>query len=90
MTINAGHGIDGVPDRGYQLYIVSIAMVIVAGLFVIGRFAVRISKSGLGWDDYTIGAALVGPLIPFIGVNLVSPGDKSANTMNGYLQSGCR
>ena len=36
-------------------------MVIVAGLFVISRLAARLSKGAenLGWDDYTIFAALV-------------------------------
>jgi hypothetical protein len=59
MAINDGKGINGVPDRGYSLYVVSVVMVIVAGLFVIGRIAVRLAKNKLDWDDRTIVAALV-------------------------------
>ena len=59
MAVNDGSSTNGVPDRGIELYVVSIVMVIVAGLFVIGRLVARLTKNKLGWDDYTIIAALV-------------------------------
>ena len=45
-------------DRGHGLYVT--ALVLVAGLFVLGRMAARWSKRQFGMDDYTIVAALVG------------------------------
>lgn len=59
MAVNDGSGTDELPDQGFSLYIVSIVMVIVAGLFIIARLAARLTKNELGWDDYTIFAALV-------------------------------
>jgi len=51
------------PQRGTELYILSVAMVVVAGLFVAARISVRLSKlttsQGLGNDDYCVIAALV-------------------------------
>ena len=50
-------------QRGTELYILSVAMVVVAGLFVAARISVRVSKvttsQGLGNDDYCVIAALV-------------------------------
>ena len=66
MAINDGSGTAELPDQGFPLYVVSIVMVIVAGLFVIARLAARLTKNDLGWDDYTIIAALV-------RINLLSP-----------------
>ena len=59
MAINDGQGTTRVPDRGFTLWIVSVVMVIVAGLFVIVRLASRLSMNKFGYDDYTIIAALV-------------------------------
>lgn len=59
MAINDGQGSAGVPDRGWQLWITSVVMVIVAGFFVAGRLAARVSRNKLGWDDYSIIGALV-------------------------------
>jgi hypothetical protein len=51
------------PQRGTTLYIISVAMVVVAGLFVAARISVRLSKlttsQGLGQDDYCVIASLV-------------------------------
>jgi hypothetical protein len=51
------------PQRGTELYILSVVMVVVAGLFVAARISVRLSKlttsQGLGNDDYCVLAALV-------------------------------
>jgi hypothetical protein len=49
----------GHPNSGRPLYEVSIAMTIVAGLFVVARVVARWSKTGLKVDDWTIIAALV-------------------------------
>jgi hypothetical protein len=50
-------------QRGTTLYIISVVMVVVAGLFVAARISVRLSKlttsQGLGRDDYCVIAALV-------------------------------
>ncbi len=59
MAINDGKGNAAVPDRGFSLWLVSVVMVIVAGLFVISRLAARLTKNKFGYDDYTIVAALV-------------------------------
>jgi hypothetical protein len=51
------------PQRGTELYILSVVMVVVAGLFVAARISVRLSKfttsQGLGHDDYCVIASLV-------------------------------
>jgi hypothetical protein len=50
-------------QRGTELYILSVVMVIIAGLFVAARISARLSKSttsqGLGQDDYCVIASLV-------------------------------
>jgi uncharacterized membrane protein YgdD (TMEM256/DUF423 family) len=50
-------------QRGTTLYVISVVMVVVAGLFVVARISVRLSKmttsQGLGQDDYCVVAALV-------------------------------
>jgi hypothetical protein len=50
-------------QRGTKLYILSIVLVIVAGVFVAARISARLSKSttiqGLGQDDYCVIASLV-------------------------------
>lgn len=53
-------GDQGEANRGHGLYITALVMVLVAGLFVLGRVAARWSKRQFGMDDYTIIAALVG------------------------------
>jgi sensor histidine kinase regulating citrate/malate metabolism len=52
--VNVGKGTDMVPDRGWSLYIVSVVMVIVSGLFVMVRLAIRLSRRMMGMDDYMI------------------------------------
>lgn len=59
MGLNIGLGDADTPNRGYELYIASLAMVLVAGLFVLGRLAARWTKRQFGMDDYTIVLALV-------------------------------
>lgn len=55
-----GYPKNGVGDQGWQLYITSVVMVILSGLFVMARCVTRIWVLGkLGWDDYTIIVALV-------------------------------
>ncbi len=59
MALNVGQGDGNTPDRGYELYIAAVVMVIVAGFFVIGRLAARWTKMKFGMDDYTIALSLV-------------------------------
>jgi len=47
------------PDNGHQLYIVSLVMVLIAGLCVVGRLAARFARRAFGMDDYTIVVSLV-------------------------------
>lgn len=59
MGVNIGLGDAETPDKGYQLYITALVMVIVAGLVVLGRFAARWPKKSYGYDDYAILVSLV-------------------------------
>ena len=52
------------PEKGTELYIISVVMVVVAGLFVAARISTRLLSSasanqGLGQDDYCVIASLV-------------------------------
>ena len=51
---NVGKATAAVPNQGWGLYIVSVVMVIISGLFVMARIAVRLSRNMMGWDDYMI------------------------------------
>lgn len=59
MGLNIGLGDADTPNRGYELYIASLVMVLVAGLFVLGRLAARWTKRQFGMDDYSIVLSLV-------------------------------
>lgn len=59
MAINMGFASDGEGNNGWKLYITTLVMTVVAGLFVVARCATRIYKQSLGLDDYAIIAALV-------------------------------
>ena len=83
MAINDGSGTPELPDRGFPLYIVSIVMVIVAGLFVIARLAARMAKSKFGWDDYTIFVALV-------SIAIFQAWERIANVRTRSRPSSCR
>lgn len=65
MGFNIGQGDENTPDRGYELYLAALIMVIVAGFFVLARLAARLSKRQFGWDDYAIVISLVRSLAPF-------------------------
>ena len=71
MGVNIGQGNEDSPDRGYQLYLASLIMVIFAGLFVLGRLATRWSKRQFGWDDYTIIFSLVSLYKPFVRIAII-------------------
>jgi hypothetical protein len=60
MGRNLGLGDANTPNQGYELYLTSLVMVLVAGLFVLGRLAARWTKRQFGMDDYTIILSLVG------------------------------
>lgn len=57
--VNVGKGTPELPDRGWPLFIISVVMVIISGLFVLGRVAFRLSRRAMGTDDYVIILALV-------------------------------
>jgi hypothetical protein len=59
MTINYGQGTAERASQGYILFITATTMVIVAGLFVMGRLTVRYRAQSLGVDDYLITCSLV-------------------------------
>lgn len=59
MGVNIGLGDAQNPDRGYQLYLTALVMVLVAGMVVLGRLAARWAKKGYGYDDYAIIVSLV-------------------------------
>lgn len=63
MAPNVGLGTEGPVQRGWPLYLWSVIMVIVAGLFVGARIAARVARKTLGMDDYTIIASLVRPAL---------------------------
>lgn len=46
-------------DHGWPLWIVSVVMVVISGLFVLIRTAIRTSRQMMGWDDYIIIATLI-------------------------------
>ena len=52
--VNDGKAVPGNPDHGWSLWIVSVVMVIVSGIFVGIRLAIRLAKRTLGIDDYMI------------------------------------
>ncbi|KAJ5787486.1 hypothetical protein N7457_002476 [Penicillium paradoxum] len=58
MSYEIGLGTPEVPNRGYPLWICSVVMVILAGLFVVSRLAIRFHHSHLGTDDWMILASL--------------------------------
>jgi hypothetical protein len=60
MAPDVGLGTQGSVQRGWGLWLTSVLAVVIAGLFVGARFGQRIVKrSGIGWDDYMIVAALI-------------------------------
>lgn len=60
---NVGKGTPGDPDHGWALYIVSVIMVILSGIFVMIRVAVRTSKKMMGADDWIIVAVCVNSIL---------------------------
>lgn len=50
---------DGLPSQGWKLYVVSLVMILLAGVTVIARCATRIVARQLGSDDYAIICSLV-------------------------------
>ncbi|KAJ5502499.1 hypothetical protein N7463_005373 [Penicillium fimorum] len=59
MTYEIGLSTADVPNRGFPLWICSVMMVIIAGLFVLSRLAIRFHHSQLGSDDWMILASLI-------------------------------
>ncbi|KAF2797813.1 hypothetical protein K505DRAFT_297692 [Melanomma pulvis-pyrius CBS 109.77] len=59
MAPNVGLGAQGDEQRGWGLWLASVVGVLISACFVGARIAQRISKTGLGLDDYMIMASLV-------------------------------
>lgn len=47
-----------VANDGWRLYILSLVMIVLAGLFVVARLFIRVSKAQTGWDDLAVVASL--------------------------------
>ena len=63
MTFNMGLPSNGEANQGWKLFLTSLVMIIVAGLTVVARIAVRVRGDvALRADDYTIVASLVSTL----------------------------
>ncbi|EFW21820.1 conserved hypothetical protein [Coccidioides posadasii str. Silveira] len=56
--VNIGLSTPDHPNRGLQLWLVGVVMVLVAAIFVIVRLAARYVRSGIQMDDWTIFASL--------------------------------
>ena len=54
-----GLGTEAVPDHGYALFCTSVVMVILLGVFVCARIAVRLARKTMGTDDYITLVVLV-------------------------------
>ena len=52
--LNVGKPTADVPNQGWGLFIVSVVMVIVSGLFVSTRIVIRSARRMMGLDDWTI------------------------------------
>ncbi|KAK2760982.1 hypothetical protein FQN53_007824 [Emmonsiellopsis sp. PD_33] len=65
-----GKSTPGHPSRGWDLWIISTVMVIVAGFFVGARLVGRYMAGGFQIDDYTIVAALMNSIILSITENM--------------------
>ncbi|PLN78369.1 hypothetical protein BDW42DRAFT_202212 [Aspergillus taichungensis] len=63
MAYEIGLSTPEVPNRGFPLWVCSVVFVIVAGMFVMTRLAVRFHYRGLGTDDWMILASLIGSII---------------------------
>ncbi|KAF2014735.1 hypothetical protein BU24DRAFT_371479, partial [Aaosphaeria arxii CBS 175.79] len=59
MAPSVGLGTEGPVQRGWSLWLASVLGVVIAALFVAARIVQRLTKIGLGPDDYVIVAALV-------------------------------
>lgn len=59
MPPNVGLGAQGEEQRGWGLWLASVLGVCLSAAFVIARLAQRLSKTGLGMDDYMITASLI-------------------------------
>ncbi|KGO76974.1 hypothetical protein PITC_003950 [Penicillium italicum] len=65
-----GQTIDGIPDRGHELFITAIVMVLMAAIFVTIRLATRVHLKKFGWDDIFIIIALAASVMTTTAINL--------------------
>ncbi|RHZ43922.1 uncharacterized protein CDV56_101559 [Aspergillus thermomutatus] len=63
MPYEIGLSTPTVPNRGFTLWIWSVVMVILAGFFVMGRFAIRFRNRHIGADDWIILASLISSVL---------------------------
>lgn len=59
MSYEIGLATPDTPNRGFPLWLCSVLMVILAGIFVLLRLAIRFHRGRLGWDDWTILTSLI-------------------------------
>lgn len=65
-----GQTVDGIPDRGYKLYITALVMVLIAAVFVVIRLVTRVHLRQLGWDDCFLVVALVASVMTTATINM--------------------
>jgi hypothetical protein len=65
-----GQTVDGIPDRGYKLYITALVMVLIAAIFVVIRLATRVHLRQFGWDDCFLIVALVASVMTTAAINM--------------------
>jgi hypothetical protein len=58
-----GQTVDGIPDRGYILYITALVMVLTAAAFVAARLGTRMVSRQIGLDDVCLGLALASSIV---------------------------
>ncbi|EAU37567.1 predicted protein [Aspergillus terreus NIH2624] len=63
MPYEIGLSTPSVPNRGFTLWIWSVIMVILAGLFVLARLLIRFHNRCLGVDDWTILGSLISSVL---------------------------
>lgn len=65
-----GQTVDGIPDRGYKLFITALVMVLIAAIFVAIRLATRVHLRQFGWDDSFLLIALVASIMTTTTINM--------------------
>ncbi|KAK2865109.1 hypothetical protein FQN49_003901 [Arthroderma sp. PD_2] len=70
MGLNIGLPTDGVPNRGWKIWVTSTAMVSCAAILVTIRVVTRCFRGGIKCDDWTIIAALICSILLTVTENM--------------------